>query len=191
MTLEENSAEFIKRFEGYAPVAMWDVNAWRIGHGSDTLTLPDGTYRKVKQGDKTTPEMAKKDLERRTQEFISRARATIGPVYWDRLPDQAKVALVSIAYNYGNITKQGMIDAARSGNMAALSQAIAQAQTDNNGINAKRRLQEASLVQSAIALAKIHPRITIAVFVIAVLMIIAAILLLIYRKKIAGSLTKM
>jgi GH24 family phage-related lysozyme (muramidase) len=196
VSLEENSAAFVKQFEGYSPVAMWDVNAWRIGHGSDTLTLPDGTYRKVKQGDVTTPELAKKDLARRLEnEFIPKARATIGPVYWDKLPEQAKVALISIAYNYGNITKQAIIDAARSGNMNELGAAIVDSTyNDNAGILRGRRAKEAALVKSAFNSAVIYTKQNIGkvilVFAIAIILIVLAILLFIYRKKIAENLTK-
>lgn len=193
MSLETSSADLLKRFEGYSSKAYWDVNAYRLGYGSDTLTMPDGTYRSVKQTDVTNPEMAKKDLERRlSQEFIPSVRKTVGEPYWSKLPEPAQVALVSLQYNYGSITKKpNILAAARSGDLKALSQAIIDAQTDNAGVNRGRRLQEASLVQSAIALAKKHPRATIAVFVIIALMIIAAILLLIYRKKIATYLTKL
>ncbi len=193
MSLEQNSAKFVKMFEGYTPTATWDVNAYRIGHGSDTITLPNGTYRKVVQGDVTTPDLAEKDLERRlAQEFIPKARATIGPTYWDKLPEQAQMALVSIAYNYGNITKQAIIDAARAGNMLSLSLAIvASTYNDNAGILRGRRAQEAALVRSAAKSAVVFAKQNWAPIVIIVGVLIAtAILLLIFRKGIARNLTK-
>lgn len=193
MSLESNSADVIKGFEGYSSTPYWDVNAYRLGFGSDTLTLLDGTYRKVTQGDVTTPEMAKKDLERRiSQEYLPAIRNAVGEPYWSKLPEQAQVALISLTYNYGQgfgKNHPSVISAARSGDMKALSQMIASLQVDNAGVNAKRRLKEASLVENAIALAKRHPRVTIAVFVIATLMIIGAILLLVYRNKIAKAIT--
>lgn len=193
MSLESNSADLIKRFEGYSSTTYWDVNAYRLGYGSDTLTMPDGTYRKVKQGDVTTPEMAKKDLERRiAREYLPAIKNAVGEPYWSKLPEQAKVALISLTYNYGTgfgRNYPNVVNAARSGDMKVLSQEIAALKTHNAGVNAKRRLEEASLVQSAIGMAKRHPRATIAVFVIIALMIIAAILLFIYRRKIAKAIT--
>lgn len=195
MSLESSSADLIKRFEGYSSTTYWDVNAYRLGYGSDTLTLPDGTYRAVKKGDVTTPEMAKKDLERRiAREYMPAIRSAVGEPYWSKLPEQAKAALISLTYNYGTgfgRNYPSVVNAARSGDMKALSQEIAALKTHNAGVNAKRRLAEASLVQSAVNLAKENPKTTIAIFVIIALMIITAILLLIYRKRIARSLTKM
>jgi len=194
MSLEANAADVIKRFEGYSSKTYWDVNAWRLGYGSDTLALPNGTYRTVKQSDTTTPEMAEKDLERRiSREFLPAIRSAVGEPYWSKLPEPAKVALISITYNYGvgfGKNYPRVTNAARSGDLKALSQEIAALQGHNSGINAKRRLMEASLVQSAIGMAKDNPKTTIAIFVILVLMIVGAVLLLIYRKKVATVLTK-
>ena len=64
-----DASKFIAQYEGFTPVATWDVNAWRIGHGSDTITLDNGSYRKVVQGDQTTKLNASKDLARRIPEF--------------------------------------------------------------------------------------------------------------------------
>jgi GH24 family phage-related lysozyme (muramidase) len=137
--------------------------------------------------------MAKKDLERRiSQQYLPAIRSAVGEPAWSKLPEPAQVALVSLTYNYGTgfgRNHPSVIAAARSGDLHALSQQIAILQSDNAGVNAKRRLKEASLVESAIAMAKRHPRATIAVFVLITLMIIGAILLLIYRKKIAKAIT--
>ena len=195
MSLERNAATVIKRFEGYSSKTYWDVNAWRLGYGSDTLALPNGSFRAVKQGDITNPELAQRDLERRiSSEFLPAIKKAVGEPYWTKLPEPAKVALISITYNYGvgfgrNYPK--VVAAARSGDLKALSQEIASLQTHNAGINRKRRLTEASLVESAIKIAKYNPKTTVTVFIIIGLMIIGAIMLLIYRKKIAIALTKM
>lgn len=194
MSIESKSADLIKQFEGYSSTTYWDVNAYRLGYGSDTLTLPNGTYRAVKQGDVTTPEMAKKDLERRiSKEYLPAIRNAVGEPYWSKLPEPAQMALVSLTYNYGvgfGKNYPSVVKAARAGDMKALSQEIAALKTHNAGVNAKRRLAEASLVQSAIGMAKRHPRATIAVLVLLVVLIISAILLLVYRKKVAEYLSK-
>jgi len=61
------AAELLKKYEGFNRTAVWDVNAWRIGHGSGTITLNNGTYRKVVKGDTTTEANALKDLTRRVK----------------------------------------------------------------------------------------------------------------------------
>ena len=37
-----NAFDLIKRFEGFRTTPYWDVNAYRTGYGSDTVTLADG-----------------------------------------------------------------------------------------------------------------------------------------------------
>lgn len=134
MMFYEQAADFIKSFEGFAPVAMWDVNAWRLGYGSDTITTDlNGAYRKVEQGDKTTKEMAGIDLQRRIQkEFEPRVIRQLGADKYKALPDTAKIALLSLCYNYGSITKKAIRDAAKSGDMAKLKQAIVESTYNDN-----------------------------------------------------------
>jgi GH24 family phage-related lysozyme (muramidase) len=146
-TFYEIASNFIKQFEGFTSKAMWDVNAWRIGHGSDTLTLPDGTYRKVLQTDVTTREMAGKDLERRIKnDFEPKVRKQIGEPYYSNLPPNARISLISLAYNYGSITKPKIIQVARTGDVNALGNAIIEeTKNDNLGkpyYNALRKRRE-------------------------------------------------
>ena len=175
----EVASDFIKSFEGFTPKAMWDVNAWRIGHGSDTLTFPDGTYRKVLQTDTTTREMAGKDLERRIKkDFEPRVRKQIGEPYYSNLPPSARISLISLAYNYGSIKKPRIIEVARTGDANALGDAIIEeTKNDNLGkpyYNAlrKRREKEGNFaktiiqvagetIQSGVKFAKQNPMTTI------------------------------
>ena len=57
----------IKQHEGFKSNTYWDVNAHRLGYGSDTITNLDGSVRRVKNGDTVTREQAELDLRRRTQ----------------------------------------------------------------------------------------------------------------------------
>jgi len=156
MSTETAAAEFLKKYEGYTGVAIWDVNAWRIGHGSDTHTDPNGSIRTVQQGDTTTPKDAQRDLERRIRsEFIPKIINKLGADTWNNLPQGARVAFVSLAYNYGNVTKLAIIAAAKSGNMANLAKTwITSTYNDNKSLpenirNAlrNRRAAEAALIQ--------------------------------------------
>ena len=64
------------------------------------------------------------------------------------------------------------------------------ASVDTAAVQAKLQQLRGSMLSRGIDLAKENPKTTIAIFVIVVLMIIGAVLLLIYRKKIAIALTK-
>jgi GH24 family phage-related lysozyme (muramidase) len=109
------AADLLIRYEGFNKTAVWDVNAYRIGHGSDTITDASGNFRKVKKGDVTTKENARKDLERRLKEFENKIIRQVGAEYWQPLNYKVKAALISLAYNYGSITKQEIKDAIKTG----------------------------------------------------------------------------
>jgi GH24 family phage-related lysozyme (muramidase) len=155
-----DSAYIIAKYEGFTPVAKWDVNAYRIGHGSDTITFNDGTYRIVRVGDTTTRDNAAKDLARRVPEFEKKIKNYIDNYgvtnkMWDDLPANTKVALISFAYNYGNIVKNSIREAMKTGDVNKIADAV-----DSSTINdmkgtkyydglRKRRLAEAALIRSS------------------------------------------
>lgn len=146
------AADFLRRREGFREAPYYDVNAYRAGFGSDTTTLPDGTVVPVRQGMTVSREDAERDLARRIPEFERRAAAAIGEERFASLPPNAQAALISVAYNYG--TLPGRIrEAARSGDLAALSQAVAGLAGDNQGVNAGRRREEATMIAGGNAMA--------------------------------------
>ena len=97
--------------------------------------------------------MAGKDLERRIkQDFEPKVKKQIGEQYYNKLPDSAKIALISLSYNYGSITKPQIIEAARSGDAKKLADAIFEATKNYNlgtryykGLR-KRRQDEANYI---------------------------------------------
>lgn len=139
----------IKQFEGYDHTAKWDVNAFRAGYGSDTITRPDGTIQKVKQGMTVSPEDAERDLTRRTQEFQNTATKQVGDNIWGQLPQGAQVALTSVAYNYGSLPKS-VVKAAQTGSPSVLAGAIRALGGDNKGVNRQRRNQEANMIVNGV-----------------------------------------
>jgi GH24 family phage-related lysozyme (muramidase) len=144
------AADFLRRREGFRESPYYDVNAYRAGYGSDTATLADGRVVPVRQGMTVSREDAERDLARRIPEFTQRAVAAIGQDRFEALPPNAQAALISIAYNYG--TLPGSIRAAaRSGDPAALAQAVAGLAGDNQGVNAGRRREEATMIANAAA----------------------------------------
>jgi len=116
--------EIIKKFEGFAPRAVWDVNAYRLGYGSDTITNHNGTFRKVLKTDTTNASAAKLDLIRRIKDFDKAARIKVGGRYWDALHNNVKAALLSLAYNYGSINKRSVINAIKTGNSFKIAEAL-------------------------------------------------------------------
>jgi GH24 family phage-related lysozyme (muramidase) len=146
------AADFLRRREGFRESPYYDVNAFRAGYGSDTATLADGTVVPVRQGMTVSREDAERDLARRIPQFEQRVVAAVGQEQYAALPPNAQAALISIAYNYG--TLPGSIRAAaRSGDLAALSQAVAGLAGDNQGVNAGRRREEATMIAGGNAMA--------------------------------------
>ena len=143
--ISSDTLGLIRDFEGFRETPYWDVNAHRVGYGSDTITLADGTVRKVTPGDKVTREDADRDLARRVStEFAPRARNKVGADVYDNLEPVQRAALNSIAYNYGDVPDR-IVGAVRSGDRAQAASAIRALGADNDGINAGRRAKEADL----------------------------------------------
>ncbi len=140
-----NAFDLIKRFEGFRSAPYWDVNAYRTGYGSDTVTLADGRIVPVSKGMTVSQEDAQRDLERRVStEFTPRAVAKVGQDVWARLSEPQRAALVSVTYNYGNLP-DSVARMVASGDMAGAAQAISALGSHNDGINAERRAAEASI----------------------------------------------
>jgi len=138
----------IRQFEGFRDTPYWDVNAFRTGFGSDTVTLSDGQVVPVRPGMRVTKEDAERDLSRRLNtEFIPRAAAQVGEQLWATLPEHISAPLASITYNYGSLP-DSVVAAVRTGDPEQIAQAIEARAGDNGGINAARRRQEAAIVRS-------------------------------------------
>ncbi|HJF75046.1 MAG TPA: integrating conjugative element protein [Gallibacterium anatis] len=147
----DQATGLLRKFEGFISKADWDVNAHRVGYGSDTITKADGTVIKVKPGMTVTKEDAERDLARRTQLYTNQIKREISEQTWNGLSDRAQAVLTSYIYNYGTLNKtKSVISAAQasaqSGDMTALANAIRRRQVDNKGVNARRRNQEADYI---------------------------------------------
>ena len=137
--------DLIRRFEGYRSSPYWDVNAYRAGYGSDTVTLADGRVVPISQGMSVTTQDAQRDLERRvTTEFAPRAAAKVGEAVWAKLSEPQRAALTSITYNYGDLP-DSVAAKVMSGDMQSAALSIRALGSHNDGVNAKRRTAEASI----------------------------------------------
>ena len=141
----EGAKTLLRSFEGFKPQAYWDVNHWRVGYGSDTITKADGTVVPVTQGMQVSQDDAERDLARRTNDFTQKAQAQVGDKAWGAMTPQAQAALTSVAYNYGTLPAS-VVQAAQSGDAGQLSSAVMNLGGDNGGINAGRREAEAGII---------------------------------------------
>lgn len=137
----------IKKFEGFISSPKWDVNAYRVGYGSDTVTAPNGAVSAVTPGMTVTLADADRDLFRRVGEFQQKVVEQIGSETWGQLDDRTQQALTSVAYNYGSLPKS-IADAVKTGNKDAIAAAIVARSGDNGGINAGRRSAEANYMMT-------------------------------------------
>lgn len=141
------AASLLRQFEGFRATPYRDVNALRVGYGSDTITLADGTIQKVTDGMRVSVEDANRDLNRRIVEFQQGVIAAVGAERFASFTPAQQGALTSIAYNYGSLGRGGanIADTVRTGSNADIVRAIQGLAGDNNGINRTRRMTEASI----------------------------------------------
>jgi GH24 family phage-related lysozyme (muramidase) len=139
------AAQVLRHEEGFIPTPKWDVNAYRVGYGSDTITRPDGTVLAVRPGMTVTRDDAERDLQRRIASGEgARARDQVGADVFDKLPAGAQAGLISTAYNYGSLPDEVVV-AAKSGDLSATAQAVRSLST-----NTERRGREADLITGSI-----------------------------------------
>ncbi|MEI6358789.1 MAG: hypothetical protein WCO50_00500 [Synechococcus sp. ELA619] len=140
---QQRTMQLLRQFEGYRSTPYWDVNAYRVGYGTDTTTDASGRVARVTPSTRVDRAGAERDLLRRSGEFLSTVQRQIGAVF-NSLSEGAKAALGSVAYNYGSLPSS-VVRAAKTGNVGSISTAIRGLEGDNNGINASRRRQEAAI----------------------------------------------
>ena len=146
--------QLLRDSEGYRSEPYWDVNAWRIGYGSDTQTDAQGRVTRVTQNSRETREGAERDLQRRIrQEFMPSAAASVGETF-GKLPTSAQAALTSITYNYGTLPRNVAI-AAKTGDTAAIADAVEKLKGHNAGINARRRQEEADIIRGSAQISRV------------------------------------
>lgn len=140
---ESAAAAMIKGFEGFVAKAKWDVNAFRAGFGSDTITKANGEIQRVTADTVVTLADAQRDLERRLVDFQDGIQKAIGIDTWNSLNEGQQAALTSIAYNYGSLPDRIVKAIKAGGGPEAVATAINALGADNKGINKNRRNKEA------------------------------------------------
>lgn len=145
---DAQSDALLREFEGFRETPYWDVNAYRTGYGSDTITTADGKVIRVQPGMRVSKEDAERDLSRRRAEFQQGIIGTIGEDQWSGLSAGQKAALTSIAYNYGSLPKSVARALKAGGGTEAVAKAIEGLKGHNGGVNAKRRQKEANIFRN-------------------------------------------
>jgi GH24 family phage-related lysozyme (muramidase) len=107
---------FIASKELFTEFAKDDEGTLRLGYGTDKI-LDNGQLRNVRAGDKTTSEAAKQLLLSQIQnDYEKRVIRAIGQSDFDKLNANQKAALISYAYNVGNISSS-IATAIKQGNL--------------------------------------------------------------------------
>lgn len=144
------AAGLIRKEEGFRTDAYWDVNAFRVGYGSDTVTRADGKVEKVTKDTVITQADADRDLNRRLGEFTVVAAKAVGQETWDALPANVQAGLVSVAYNYGRLPKS-VVEAVKTGDANVIASAVGDLPD-----NPQRRGREADIIRGS-SLADLTP----------------------------------
>jgi GH24 family phage-related lysozyme (muramidase) len=148
--ITNQTSAILRKEEGLILTPMWDVNNWRIGHGSSTITKSDGTVvtlsnnKAVKPNITITEEDAERDLKRRLNtEFIPLTKKSLGSAA-SKFNNATIAAITSVCYNYGRVPAS-VISAAQSGNATQVAEAIAALSA-----NKARRQREANWILNSI-----------------------------------------
>jgi GH24 family phage-related lysozyme (muramidase) len=141
------ATDLLKRKEGFRGQAYWDVNHWRVGYGSDTMTTPSGGVQKTQQSSTVTQADAERDLSRRVDDILRALEVAFGESF-KKLPEAAKAALVSLQYNYGR-TPTSVGNAIKGGDQNAIAEAVRNLGHHDAGINRARRYEEADMIKAA------------------------------------------
>ncbi len=145
-SLMQATVGLLKTYEGFTGTAKWDVNAYRAGYGSDTVTLDDGSIQKITQGMTVTQTDALRDLVRRIGEFQDVVKKQVGGERFNAFTTEQQAALTSIAYNYGSLPER-IMESVRKGSAEEIAAAVRSLKGDNNGVNSNRRESEAQIFE--------------------------------------------
>ncbi len=152
---EAEAANFISLKEGFTEVAVWDINHYRGGYGSDKI-FRNNQLITVTKGTIFTKKEAVQTLEKYSiTTYSNPIIEAIGNSNWEKLNNHQKSALVSLGYNVGAfyMTTRGygekIAAAIKKGDYQAAAQGILDGPKTAGGEYlpglAKRRKEEAQL----------------------------------------------
>jgi len=134
----------IRRHEGFESKPYWDVNAWRVGYGQDTIN-----GQRVHPAMNISRNQAEDALYNR---YYGRERPAVirqlGVKNFESLKPKQRAVLGSLQWNYGHVPPR-VVRAVNSGNCSATASAIRSLRTHDGYINAHRRDDEAKIYRNA------------------------------------------
>ncbi len=134
----------IRRHEGFESKPYWDVNAWRVGYGQDTIN-----GQRVHPAMNISRNQAEDALSNR---YYGRERPAVirqlGIQTFESLQPEQRAVLGSLQWNYGHVP-QRVVRAINSGSCSATASAIRSLRTHDAYINAHRRDDEAKIYRNA------------------------------------------
>jgi len=143
---QEKVEKLLGSYEGSRLKAYKDSGGkWTIGEGNTTIN-----GRPVREGDTITAEQSIQMKRDAIDDHRQRAIKQIGLDNWNKLPENTRVALTSIVYNYGSIPTR-ILSAVKSGNSEKIAEGIVGLSGDNGGVNAWRRKDEAQVIRTGIS----------------------------------------
>jgi GH24 family phage-related lysozyme (muramidase) len=150
-SVTKQAAAILRREESFSSQPGYDVNNWRVGFGSSTITKPDGTVIKLPADKFDQPNIkisiqdAERDLQRRLRdEFVPRTIKSIGPVA-SELNNATIAALTSVTYNYGTLPGS-VVTACQTKDVKQIANAVRKLSS-----NKRRRNREANWIESSMS----------------------------------------
>jgi GH24 family phage-related lysozyme (muramidase) len=131
-TYSQRAYTIIASFEGFWPVAKWDVNHYRGGYGSDKK-LVNNNLVEVTSTTTFTQQEAKDTLLREiTGKYGPKALKQIGNDAWNALNDNQRAAITSYVYNVGSL-RDGIVSAIKAKNYQTAAAEIQKGPTTAGG----------------------------------------------------------
>ena len=147
------AAQFIGKNEGFTARATFDVNAYRLGFGSDKILGSDGKARTVVSTDTTTVDAALKMLQYEVSgpyknRLVGAGETQIPEATFNSLTNKQKAALISYVYNVGSL-RVGIANAIKNKNFASAAAQIKEGPVTGGGVLypglVRRRAEESTL----------------------------------------------
>jgi GH24 family phage-related lysozyme (muramidase) len=143
----DSAVAMLRGFEGMQTSAYYDVNAHRVGYGSDTWTDEQGRVHRTTADTVVDEAGAERDLARRAASTNLKLQNEFGADRWLKLAPAVRGALISVDYNYGSMPAS-VKDAVRTGDVNAIAASVEALGAHNGGVNAGRRAEEAAAIRS-------------------------------------------
>jgi|GEM_PF-1936490 len=140
----QKTFQLLRDYESFSPTAYWDVNAWRVGYGQDTVH-----GQRVYQGMRVSRSTAESAMASRWMRLERPALISqVGSTHYNRLNADQRAVLNSLKWNYGHVPPR-VVRAIHSGDCNYTADSIYTLRHHDGGINAWRRRHESQIYRKA------------------------------------------